>query len=51
MWKILDRAPEPTAWWLMALDDDARRYAERNGTSGCISRTAHGLVPVDRVRL
>jgi|1185.fasta_scaffold152195_2 hypothetical protein len=51
MWRILDRAPDPQSWWLMALDEQSKEHAKRHGKSGCISRSSHGLDPVDRVRL
>lgn len=48
VWRVIDRAPSPNAWWLQPADDDARTWAAKwpNAmTQGCVEVAGRLLVP------
>lgn len=54
-WKIIDRNDRgPQHWWVLALDDTARAWAEAHPglvISRCVDAHGRDLSPVNRVRL
>lgn len=48
-WKVVSAAPGTGQWWLLPVDDAARKWKDRwpgQVTTGCISRSGRVLVPV-----
>ncbi len=48
LWRVLDRGPSATGWWLMPADDKARDWAAKwpNAvTQGCVEAPGCLLVP------
>lgn len=51
VWRVIDRGPSPSGWWLMPASDKARDWARRwpNAmTQGCIEVSGRLLVPPGR---
>lgn len=53
LWRVLDRGPSPSGWWLMPADDKAREWAAHwpNAmTQACIDIAGRLLVPPGKQR-
>lgn len=47
-WRVVDRAPEPSHWWITPVDDLARSWADAHPqrvTSRCLAMPSRRLVP------
>jgi hypothetical protein len=49
VWYVIDRAPEPTHWWLWAHDDEAKAWTAASPSNArlarCLSLPSRRLVP------
>lgn len=48
VWRVIDRGPSPSGWWLQPADDKAREWAKHwphQLTQGCVEMSGRLLVP------